>query len=116
MKTNRVVALVPGVSDDMRMPRVAVFVILAFALAINGAIIVWHRPRNRIGWLLCAARTLESFAKQLRDEVDLDALRGDLIGAVERTMAPAHASAWLRSGAEAPVTISGRPMVRNELE
>jgi len=45
-----------------------------------------------------AARTLDAFAEQLRDEVDLDALRGDLIAAVERTMAPAHASVWLRSG------------------
>src|SRR6188474_1479123 len=47
--------LVPGVPEDMRMPRVAVFVILAFAVAINGAIILWHRPKNRIGWVLCAS-------------------------------------------------------------
>lgn len=43
-----------------------------------------------------AARTLDTFADQLRDEVDLDHLRSDLIGAVSRTMAPAHASLWLR--------------------
>jgi hypothetical protein len=44
------------------------------------------------------ARMLDGFADQLRDEVDLDALRADLIGAVSRTMGPAHASLWLRGG------------------
>jgi len=43
-----------------------------------------------------AARTLDAFADRLRDEVDLDALRLDLLGAVEWTMAPAHAGLWLR--------------------
>jgi hypothetical protein len=43
-----------------------------------------------------AARTLERFADQLREEVDLDTLRADLIGAVRQTMSPAHASVWLR--------------------
>jgi len=61
-----------------------------------------------------AARTLEAFADHLRDEVDLDTLRGELLSAVERTMAPAHASVWLR-GPAAPVTISGRLADRKEL-
>jgi hypothetical protein len=43
-----------------------------------------------------AARTVDAFADQLRDEVDLDALRSDLLGAVQQTIAPAHASLWLR--------------------
>lgn len=43
-----------------------------------------------------AVRTLDLFADRLRDEVDLDALRADLLGAVQLTMAPAHASLWLR--------------------
>jgi hypothetical protein len=46
-----------------------------------------------------ASRTLDAFADQLRDEVDLDTLRTDLIGAVRETMAPAHASLWLRERA-----------------
>lgn len=47
--------LTPGVPDDMRLPRVSVFVVLAFAVALNGALILWHRPANRIGWILCAS-------------------------------------------------------------
>jgi hypothetical protein len=47
-----------------------------------------------------AAHTLDTFADELRDEVDLDALRSDLLGAVSRTMSPAHASLWLRESAK----------------
>jgi len=43
-----------------------------------------------------AARTLERFTARLGDEVDLDALRSELLGVVGETMAPAHASVWLR--------------------
>ena len=43
-----------------------------------------------------AARTVDGFADQLRDEVDLDELRADLLGAVQLTMAPSHTSLWLR--------------------
>ena len=43
-----------------------------------------------------ASRTIEVFADQLRDEVDLAAVRANLLSTVSATMAPAHASLWLR--------------------
>jgi hypothetical protein len=46
-----------------------------------------------------AARTIDAFAEQLRDEVDLDAVRVHLLGTVGQTMSPTHASLWLRERA-----------------
>jgi len=46
-----------------------------------------------------ATRTLDSLALRLRDQVDLDALRGELLVAVRDAMQPAHASLWLREPA-----------------
>ncbi|CAA9446628.1 hypothetical protein AVDCRST_MAG82-3392 [uncultured Rubrobacteraceae bacterium] len=43
-----------------------------------------------------AARTLREFSGALRDEVELDALAGRLVGVVEETVQPAHVSLWLR--------------------
>lgn len=43
-----------------------------------------------------AARTVDRFGARLREQVDLDQLRGELIGVVDETIQPAHASLWLR--------------------
>jgi hypothetical protein len=43
-----------------------------------------------------AARTLDAFAARLRDQVDLDALEGELLGVVDQTMQPATSTLWLR--------------------
>ncbi len=45
-----------------------------------------------------AARTVEGFAARLRDQVDLDALHGELLAVVDQTVQPTRASLWLRLG------------------
>jgi hypothetical protein len=43
-----------------------------------------------------AARTLDAFALRLRDQVDLDALHGELLAVVAQTVQPTRVSLWLR--------------------
>jgi hypothetical protein len=43
-----------------------------------------------------AGRIIEAFGAHLRDQVDLDALRGELLAVVDQTMQPTQASLWLR--------------------
>jgi hypothetical protein len=43
-----------------------------------------------------AERTVAALATRLRDEVDLDAVRADLLATVDATLEPASASLWLR--------------------
>jgi hypothetical protein len=43
-----------------------------------------------------AAKTLETYARGLREETDLEQLSGTLISVVEMTVQPEHVSLWLR--------------------
>ena len=43
-----------------------------------------------------AARTVEGFAVRQREQVDLDALRAELLAVVDQSMQPTRASLWLR--------------------
>ena len=43
-----------------------------------------------------AAVVIDGFRARLRDQVDLDALHGELLAVVDQTMQPTRASLWLR--------------------
>jgi hypothetical protein len=47
-----------------------------------------------------AAKTVEAFSLRLRDEVDLDALSGELLAVVDQTIQPSQAWLWLRPSTE----------------
>ena len=58
-----------------------------------------------------AGSTGLAFTARLRQTVDLDAVRGDLMGAVDAAFQPAHVSVWLPGNAEVsrPLTLADRP-------
>jgi hypothetical protein len=43
-----------------------------------------------------AAETIRAFSTHLRDQLDLDPLRAELLAVVDQTMQPTQASLWLR--------------------
>ena len=54
-----------------------------------------------------AAQTIQAFSTHLRQQVDLDTLRAELLAVVHQTMQPTQASLWLRP--QASSTAAGRP-------
>src|SRR6266496_248226 len=58
-----------------------------------------------------AAATIQAFAGRLRQQVDLDALRAELLAVVDQTMQPTRTSLWLRppAGASSAAAPLSRP-------
>ena len=55
-----------------------------------------------------AATTIQAFSTHLRDQLDLDTLRAEVLAVVDQTMQPTQASLWLRPSPQAPSPTQGR--------
>jgi hypothetical protein len=78
---------------------------LAVAAATLAAVALFAPLRHRVQSLVDrrfnrrrhdAGRVIDAFATRLRDQVDLDALNGELLAVVDQTVQPTRTSLWLR--------------------
>jgi hypothetical protein len=93
-----VVTLVPRlvpVSSSLAVAAATLFAAAFARPALRRVQAVVDRRFNR--GKVDAQRTVDAFGARLRDEVDADVVRSDLLGAVDRTLQPATITLWLRA-------------------
>ena len=80
---------------------------VGIAVAVLAAAAVFNPLRQRVQAVVDrrfdrarydAERVVTQFSVQLREQVDLDVLGNDLLGVVNRVLAPAHLTLWLSEG------------------
>ena len=92
--TQRVVLAVTGQESQAAVVVAALAVTALFQpLRSRVQTVVDHRFYRR---KYDATRTMERFASQIRDQVELEQLTAGLVAVVRETMQPSHASLWLR--------------------
>jgi hypothetical protein len=88
---------------------------LAVAAATLTAVALFQPLRRRVQDLVDrrfnrrrhdAGRVIDAFATRLRDQVDLDALNGELLAVVDQTVQPTRTSLWLRPQAAQVAPVS----------
>jgi hypothetical protein len=85
---------VTGQSGEVAVTATTLIVALAFQPLRRR---IQHAIDRRFSRRTVDAETaMRAFSGRLREEVDLDALCGELLGVVEHTLQPRHASVWLR--------------------
>ena len=71
-----------------------------------------HRGAGTVATAVSWVGEVDVFALRLRDQVDLDALRSELLSVIDQTMQPTRASLWLRAPANPRPTGSAHPSAR----
>ena len=85
---------VTGVEDSDLVVAVSVLAVIAVSRPVRSRVqAVVDRRFNRTGFL--ARRVVETFPERLRDEIDVEAIRGEIAHAAAVAVRPATASVWL---------------------